>query len=361
MLKKILIILAALMLCSCSEASDSKVHNESAQTEASGTPTSTETVIAVTTISESETSSMLDESSEAPKAQKKIKVDVIGYKGDRLTFEYNGEIQTYEVWDNVFSPMGGTKAASLIFNNRYGEKIPASIKLNPENTRVVSCDLLLERFTGFFNDPESLKLSKEDRVMKMEKTDETHIRIYNKIRSIEADICDLDNMYKGKYPESFTDVFTTGYYLPSGTYLADQIAFLSEIDEMGNMSYKYCDLLSYYCFFGTVQSVRDGRASVLLTDGKTTCDVPSYFNDGEVKEGAEVMVVLDADTSLFGSGEQYKSDYAVFYTDPVSLLPQGKKDITLFAYAKCSETQYGNFDCTEITELEASSVDKKQQ
>ena len=130
---------------------------------------------------------MPDESSEAPKTQKKIKVDVIGYESDRLTFEYNGEIQTYEVWDNVFSPMGGTKAASLIFNNRYGEKIPASIKLNPENTRVVSCDLLLERFNGFFNDPESLKLSKEDRVMKMEKTDETHIRLYNKIRSIEAD------------------------------------------------------------------------------------------------------------------------------------------------------------------------------
>ena len=356
MLKKILIILAALMLCSCSEASDSKVHNESAQTEASETPTSTETVIAVTTISESETSSMTDESSEAPKAQEKIKVDVIGYESDMLTFEYNGEIQTYEVWDNVFSPMGGTKAASLIFNNRYGEKIPASIKLNPENTRVVSCDLLLERFTGF-NDPESLKLSKEDRVMKMAKTDETHIRLYNKIRSIEADICDLDNMYKGKYPESFTDVFTTGYYLPSGTYLADQIAFLSEIDEMGNMSYKYCDLLSYYFFFGTVQSVKDGRASVLLTDGKTTCDVPTYYNDGEVKEGAEVMVVLDAEPSLFGSGEEYRSDYAVFYTEPKIYLLKRHWDIQTLAYALPDETNSRKLTVTTVEEIEAVAGD----
>ena len=73
------------------------------------------------------------------------------------------------------------------------------------------------------------------------------------------------------------------------------------------------------------------------------------------------MLVLNADTSLFGSGETYTDDYAVFYTDPASLLPKKKKDIFLFAYAKCSQTQYGKFDCTEIAELEASSVDKKQQ
>lgn len=56
MLKKILIILAALMLCSCSEASDAADNNESIQTLASETLTSTETVIAVTPDSVAETS-----------------------------------------------------------------------------------------------------------------------------------------------------------------------------------------------------------------------------------------------------------------------------------------------------------------
>ena len=33
-------------------------------------------------------------------------------------------------------------------------------------------------------------------------------------------------------------------------------------------------------------------------------------------EGMEIMIVLDADTSLWNSGAQQEFDYAVIYTDP---------------------------------------------
>lgn len=37
---------------------------------------------------------------------------------------------------------------------------------------------------------------------------------------------------------------------------------------------------------------------------------------GEVTEGAEVMLTLDAEPLLFSSGERYIAEYAVFYTRP---------------------------------------------
>ena len=138
-------------------------------------------------------------------------------------------------------------------------------------------------------------------------------------------------------------------------------AIIHEGDEVSSESRGNADL---YRFFGTVQSVKDGRASVLLTDGKTTCDVPTYYNDGEVKEGAEVMIVLDAEPSLFGSGEEYKADYAVFYTDPKSILLKKHRDISTLAYALIDPDNSRNLIVTTVKELEAfeaSSVDKKQQ
>lgn len=315
------IILAALLLSACASQENG---GNTTQPEASETT--------VTSASPTESVTAPAETSKAPETLETIKVGLKSYEGDRLTFEYEGEEQELEVWDNVFSTMGGTDPARLVINNRYGETIPAAIKLNPEKTRVVSCELLLDQIMNTFNDNESRMLSDEDRVLKMEKLDNTRLRIYNKVRSVEADIRDMDIMYMGRYPDSFEDLTTTGYILPSGTYLAEWIGFLSEADET-TRTYTFCDLMPYWHFFGTVQSVTDDRAEVLLTDGKTLCDVPTYFNDGEIKEGAEVMLTLDAESSLFGSGERFEDDYAVFHTRPETYNPSGREFESL-AYAK---------------------------
>ena len=52
-------------------------------------------------------------------------------------------------------------------------------------------------------------------------------------------------------------------------------------------------------FFGTVQTIGDNTAEIKLTDGKTVCTVPTYYCDGELSEGLEVMVILDCSTDLF--------------------------------------------------------------
>ena len=54
---------------------------------------------------------------------------------------------------------------------------------------------------------------------------------------------------------------------------------------------------------------------------------------GEVTEGAEVMLTLDAESSLFGSGERFEDDYAVFHTRPETYNPSGREFESL-AYAK---------------------------
>ena len=112
------------------------------------------------------------------------------------------------------------------------------------------------------------------------------------------------------------------------SFLADAVAADDGISSQTNGN------KDLYRFFGTVKSLSADRATVLLTDGKTTCDVPTYYNDGELKEGMDVMLVLDADASLFGSGESFKDDYAVFYTEPKEYLLKKYDDISKLVYAK---------------------------
>ncbi|MBR1383401.1 MAG: hypothetical protein IJ555_06270 [Ruminococcus sp.] len=45
------------------------------------------------------------------------------------------------------------------------------------------------------------------------------------------------------------------------------------------------------------------------------------------------MLTLDAEPTLFGSGERYTAEYAVFYTDPKTFNTSGREFDSL-AYAK---------------------------
>ena len=304
------------------------------------------------------TSAELSETSSEPKKPEFIKAELMNYKDGQLTLELDGTEQTYEVWDNVFEPLGGVGAAKAVINNRYNEKIPAAIKLNPEKTRIVSCKLMLDEFNEELNDPEYEKLPMEDRILKMEKISNTKLRVYNKLDSIELDTRDLETVFQGKYPEKSDDAGVIGYILPSGRFFPVLITYyVGTCEEYGYIDKKYCqpDILSYPIFFGTVQYLAEDRAVVLLTDGKTTLDVPTWFRDSEVKEQQEVMVVLDTDTTLFGSGEQYKSDYAVFYTEPQKKLPEKYPDIQALAYAKVDMTDTRKLAVTAIADLEVTA------
>ena len=360
MKKLSVILLSALLFCSCGEAG-----SEGTKEKANDPETVTG---AVTTTVSMSVSQPVTSATEKPELVK-IESEIISYEDGKLTFEYEGETRSCDMSETAFAFSTDGEPEIRMINNRYGERIIGVLTFNSEQNRIVACDVIgrnAELFTQEDLVPKGQSYNVGDADMTVHRVEGSRALFQSKYGSFEADLNDLDNRYKIPMESDLEECAVTGYrFKESGRIMLETIESRDDVEEKNgeivSISYSPKDNLSLYHFFGTVQSVKDGRASVLLTDGKTTCDVPTYYNDGEVKEGAEVMVVLDADTSLFGSGEQYKSDYAVFYTDPVSLLPKEKKDISLFAYAKCSQTQYGKFDCTEIAELEASSVDKKQQ
>ena len=359
----ILLSAIAVMLTACAENSSSSSSVPAAETT---TVSETETVTTAPTQTEPA------ETTTRKKNPKLLTVDVISYDGETLTYEYEGEQKTAALTRKEFSDYDPTYASGIgliqysqvIINNRFGVPVKADIRLNDDKTAVIYCNVFDKNVEmcdiNKLAEEAGVRLTNAEYPCTMERVSGSIYRFSNKAVSITADVNDLGNWGKLDYGDRTENVDLKAFRFASGDYLLISIGFITEISE-NSISSENSGIVDKTAFFGTVQSLSEGRASVLLTDGKTACDVPTYYNDGEVKEGAEVMLVLNADTSLFGSGETYTDDYAVFYTDPASLLPKKKKDISLFAYAKCSETQYGKFDCTEIEAFEASSVDKKQQ
>ena len=351
-MKRTVLIITALMLCACADAESSSV----SQTGSSAPQAVTsESVTRATTLTES---AVPAETAAPPEKTETVKAELVSLKNGQIVLELDGKEQTYEVSDSVFNDLGGVKTARLIINNRYGEKIPAAVRFNSEKTRIASCKLLLERFMGDFKGSKASNPTDDEKLLKLEKLDNTRLRIYNKLGSVEADIRDLDIDLMGRYPEASDDVQTMGYYLPSGRYLAELVTLFAGNQSDGGYDGKIYDSPSTYKyprFFGTIKSLSADRATVLLTDAKTTCDVPTYFNDGELKEGMDVMLVLDTDASLFGSGQSFKDDYAVFYTEPKEYLLKKYDDLSKLAYAKLDANNANKYIVTTVEELETDS------
>lgn len=79
--------------------------------------------------------------------------------------------------------------------------------------------------------------------------------------------------------------------------------------------------------------------------------MPTYYCDGELSEGLEVMVILDCSTDLFDSGKSESFDYAVICTDPAEYDPSGH-EFGNIAYAKADSNNLGRFIYTEIGDIE---------
>ena len=79
--------------------------------------------------------------------------------------------------------------------------------------------------------------------------------------------------------------------------------------------------------------------------------MPTYYCDGELSEGLEVMVTLDCSTDLFGRGKTESFDYAVIYTDPADYDPSGR-EFDKLAYARSDSNNLGRFIYTEIGDIE---------
>ncbi len=340
MIRKMLFILSlSALLTACAEDSSSSSDYKTSS--------------AVTTVTTAKAESHSDES----KTNEVQRLKVISYKDEKLTVERNGKEEVYDLkrneLDETATPLSLTLPERVI--NTPDEEIYADILFSADGKRIISCDVIKQNLTRYsYEEMSGLALPAAEDWDKLEvsisRVKGSVFEISNDRETLTVDLNELDNLFKGKYPDHTDRGLFDGYKFADGKFLLTELLYYyRDNTENGGTVPEYTRFLAteYYFFFGTVQSVSDDRAKVLLTDGKTLCDVPTYYNDCEVKAEQEVMLTLDADKTLFGSGEKYKADYAVFWTKS-DVYNQSGKNFGELAYAKMSTTTAGQLDYTLV-------------
>ncbi len=279
-----------------------------------------------------------------------------GYSEGILTFTSDKEYSLpmdVRCFENDSYTAGLNLLSELIIDNPFSEKVLGRVQLSFDGTKVISCDVISpngEFFnnTMFYTGTEPLPPEKTE--ARMRRLGGSACELYNDYGKLTADLNDLDSYCKYDFPEALDRVMFDGYRFKSGKFILRRISVFSEVTDEGGLSYRVPDCRDKYSFFGKIRSVKDGRAEVLLTDGKTLCSVPTYYTDGKLKEGTEIMLTLNAGPSLYGSGEKYKADHAVFITD---LEAHGirPENFDSYAYARSSETDVTKYDIVSVSEL----------
>lgn len=336
----VLLLIAAAVLSSCNNIQDQSSVSNSAYESSSAAKDKTSKA-------ESPDSGVINE----------FEAKITDYSDGILTYVTDTEhkaVMDPRCFENDIYIKGLNLLSELIICNRYSEEIYGKIKLSADGTKVVSCDVISLNGDDFNNtmlSDDKLTSIEEDEV-NMRRIKGSVYELYNDNGSITADLNDLDNIYKADFPDSLERIVFSGYRFNSGNFIIQNISEFSGIDEeMGSYIYDPVTNLDKYSFFATVQSLSEERASVILNDGVTVYDIPTYYNDGMIKENMQVMITLNAAPSLFGSGEKYKDDFAVFYTDP-DIYNYGGRDFNTLAYAKHSSDNISEFVYTTIDEIQ---------
>ena len=323
----IIVILTALLLSACAGG------------DHSSTPASNEPVYQT---EENSKASLPDTAADVG-----FKVRITGYAGGVLTYITDTEHKA-AVDPHCFENDSDGRLSGLIIAKHTEEEIYGIIKLDRNGDRIISCDVITPN-GDYFNNTMLKKgykdTSIEDDEVSLRRTGGSLCELYNGYETVTADLNDLESCYKADLPEQLDRVIFEGYRLTGGSFILQSLSVFSGIDEMGSYIYEPLTVRDKYSFFGTVQSLAEGRARVLLTDGRTLCDVPVCLNDGELKEGMQVMITLNAAPSLFDSGKEYKDEFAVFHTDPAEYNYSGF-EFTKLAYAQYNETYVAKYDYT---------------
>ena len=281
-----------------------------------------------------------------------ITVETEKYENEQLTFTYEGKSYTLPLSrdnfkdDIVYYP-GSKLHSEQIINNKLGEKVTAVLTVDDGITKIKLCDVIGQNGKVFSN---------SGGICTMTRTGGSACEFTDPQRTLKADLNDLIVYQEINYPDEVDDVVYVGYLFKDNNFILNQL-YVAEYDENGSshswfIGYSNVDTTSDYPnFFGTVQTIGDNTAEIKLTDKKTVCTVPTYYCDGELSEGLEVMVILDCSTDLFDSGKSESFDYAVICTDPAEYDPSGHEFGNL-AYAKADSNNLGRFIYTEIGDIE---------
>ena len=286
------------------------------------------------------------------------RVKVVKYENEQLTYEYEDKLVTNSLPVSILDDINygnGPTLAERIINNRFREIIYADIMLNSKDD-IIYCDVYTpNEIENCTNDSIVNRLHSglnlEQTEMTLNRVGGSRVELSNEYITLEADLNDLDNLYKGHIPDNAERIAFKGIRFKNGELMLTMIMVFDHYEDSPGgpcPQYKAYDCKEKYSYFGTVISCTEDRAIVLLNDGVTTCDVPTYYNDGEIEESAKVMITLDADPSIFGSGNHFISEYAVFYTCPEKCMLGGNYDFSKLAYAIPDKTDPIKFICTLI-------------
>ena len=322
-----LIPAAMLLLTGCSQTDDSV--------------TAPGTVTSAVTAAPAESSA-----GEAPAAES-IEVTALKYHGGLLDFIYEGEEHSAVLTDDGFTD--DCFLSKLVINNRHGETVKAKLRIRGDLKWIFACDVLSPNGRVYNMD---VKFDSDGRVMTeydftMHRGEGSKCTFTNPEHTVEADLNDLPMHMKYDYPETVTPVQFSGYTFSDGTFMLSSVYTDRDKDNPAGFNYSEPEELPP-AFFGTVREVKDGRAEVLLNDGRTVIDIPAYYNDAEPSPGMEVMVRLPAKTSLFGSGGTHRFDYAVIYTDSAVFNTSGR-EFSGLAYAEVSSYWSMKLDYTFVS------------
>lgn len=275
-----------------------------------------------------------------------ITVETEKYENEQLTFTYEGKSYTLPLSrdnfkdDIVYYP-GSKLHSEQIINNKLGEKVTAVLTVDDGITKIKLCDVIGQNGKVFSNN---------GGICTMTRTGGSACEFTDPQRTLKADLNDLIVYQEINYPDEVDDVVYVGYLFKDNNFILNQL-YVAEYDENGEKNYEEQLNRDLPSFFGTIQTIGDNTAEIKLTDGKTVCTVPTYYCDGELSEGLEVMVILDCSTDLFDSGKSESFDYAVICTDPAEYDPSGHEFGNL-AYAKADSNNLGRFIYTEIGDIE---------
>lgn len=290
----------------------------------------------------SETTTHIAGSSTSEENDEPMRVKIISYENEKLTYEYEGQQYTIELPVNVLddAPYGtGKTVGEKIIDNPFGETTLADLTFNAVGS-ITRCDVYtpngLERCTNdSFFDTKGEAVRLEDTEVALKRTGGCEVELYNRFGSVKADLNQLDSYYKADLPETAERIAFTGVRFKGGQLILTMLSVYDHDEESpGGPCPQYAPLCNKekYSFFGTVESLNEDRAAVLLTDEKTLCDLPRYFTDGELSEGMQVMVTLNAEPELYGSGKIFTDSFAVFHTDPTEYNTSGE-EFSKLAYA----------------------------
>lgn len=346
-------VMSILSLCACSDENVSEINSTPSELQSSSV------------ITGDDANSESDALSDAEEHQGIIiNVETQKYENEQLSFEYNNEnyllpLQGDRFVDDYY--WRGLKLTSeQIINNRLGEKITAVLNISEDMSEIYSCDVINQNgqifYAGMLDaSSEDIKRLNEDPNAEklyqytLTQVDGTIYQLSNINRTLTVDLNDLNTYEKLQYPAVVEDVSFKGYLFKDGQFIIQDLFFCTGYDENGYKGYNQRDTNNFPHFFATVQSIEDYSADILLNDKKTHVTVPLYYCESKLSIGQEVMVTLNCDTEIFGSGKDQDFDYAVIHTDP-KLFNYDNIDFDTLAYAMAQENELGSYYYTTIDE-----------